>query len=107
MLAEDRLRLMRDDVIFINIARGGLVDEAALVRLAKDRPEMRLALDVFETEPLPAENALRDLPNAILTPHCVGHTVESQEALSAAFIENLLAVARGTVPPFVVSDGRA
>lgn len=107
MLAEDRLRLMREDVIFINIARGGLVDEAALVRLAKDRPEMRLALDVFETEPLPAESALRDLPNTILTPHCVGHTVESQEELSAAFIENLLAVARGTVPPYVVSDRRA
>jgi phosphoglycerate dehydrogenase-like enzyme len=107
MLAEEQLRLMREDVIFINVARGGLVDELALVRLAKDRPEMRLALDVFETEPLPAENALRDLPNAILTPHCVGHTVESQEQLSVAFIENLLAVARGTVPPFVVSPTRA
>jgi len=102
MLGEDRLRLMREDVTFINIARGGLVDEAALVRLARERPAMRLALDVFETEPLPAESALRDLPNAILTPHCVGHTVESQARLAVAFVENLLAVARGTVPPFVV-----
>ena len=102
MLGEDRLRLMREDVTFINIARGGLVDEAALVRLAKERPAMRLALDVFETEPLPAESALRGLPNAILTPHCVGHTVESQARLAVAVVENLLAVARGTVPPFVV-----
>ena len=107
MLREDRLRLMREDVIFINVARGGLVDEAALVRLAKERPAMRLALDVFETEPLPAESDLRYLPNAILTPHCVGHTVESQERLSVAFVENLLAVARGTVPPYLVSSTRA
>ncbi|MBF5093861.1 hypothetical protein F1643_04530 [Azospirillum sp. INR13] len=64
---------------------------------------MRIALDVFDPEPLKENSPLRDLPNAILTPHMVGHTVESQMRLPEAFCENLLAVAEWRVPEYVVN----
>ena len=79
---------MKRGAIFVNIARGGLVDERALAeRLADGRLSMA-ALDVFETEPLPADSPLRALTNTILTPHAIGHTVESFEAIPDVAIAN-------------------
>jgi phosphoglycerate dehydrogenase-like enzyme len=60
---------MRNDAIFVNTSRAGLVDEAALVAaLQAGRPAMA-ALDVFSVEPLPASHPLTTLPNVVLTPH--------------------------------------
>jgi D-3-phosphoglycerate dehydrogenase len=103
LLNDARLRLMKPDVVFINVARGGIVADEAIAKLARERPAMRVALDVFDPEPLVADSPLRALPNAILTPHAVGRTVESQRALPAAFLENILAVAEGKVPRYVVN----
>jgi D-3-phosphoglycerate dehydrogenase len=59
---------------------------------------MRLALDVFAVEPLPADSALRDVPDAILTPHMVGHTVETGQASLRMVLTNIERVLAG-VPP--------
>jgi phosphoglycerate dehydrogenase-like enzyme len=80
MLSRDRLWSMKPDVVFINVARGEIADQAALFELATQRPDMRLALDVFEQEPVDESNPLRTLTNAILTPHMVGHTRETLRA---------------------------
>jgi phosphoglycerate dehydrogenase-like enzyme len=56
------------------------------------------ALDVFEVEPLPASHPLRGLPNAILTPHEVGHTVELHEAIARTAVANVLQLSRGMLP---------
>jgi D-3-phosphoglycerate dehydrogenase len=69
MINERALALMRPQAGLINIGRGGLVDEAALVRALEDGRLMGAALDVTETEPLPADSPLLDAPNVILTPH--------------------------------------
>ena len=69
MINEQALALMRPQAGLINIGRGGLVDEAALVRALEDGRLMGAALDVTETEPLPANSPLLDAPNVILTPH--------------------------------------
>jgi D-3-phosphoglycerate dehydrogenase len=69
MIDERALRLMRPQAGLINIGRGGLVDESALVRALEDGQLMGAALDVTEIEPLPAGNPLLDAPNVILTPH--------------------------------------
>jgi D-3-phosphoglycerate dehydrogenase / 2-oxoglutarate reductase len=69
MIDERALGLMRPQAGLINIGRGGLVDEAALVRALADGRLMGAALDVTEIEPLPADSPLLDAPNVILTPH--------------------------------------
>lgn len=89
---------MKRGAILVNIARGGLVDERALVeRLADGRLSMA-ALDVFETEPLPAGSPLRNLTNTILTPHAIGHTVESFEAIPGVAIANAQALGHWELP---------
>jgi phosphoglycerate dehydrogenase-like enzyme len=101
MLDLNRLRLMKPDAVLINTARGGIIDEQALVQIARERPRLRIALDTFALEPLPLESPLRSLPNAILTPHAIGHTQESLAALTPAALENVSRVVRGELPLYV------
>lgn len=72
----------------VNIARGSLVDEDALIAALKDGRLGMAALDVFETEPTPAER-WRDVPNVVLTPHIAGGTLESIPRMVAQAHENL------------------
>jgi len=103
LLSLEKLRLMKQDAILINTARGGIADEAALVEFAKEGRLHKIALDVFETEPLPAGSPLRALPNAILTPHCVGHSREGAEAVPKTAIENIARALDGKPPLYVVN----
>lgn len=103
LLDREKLSLMKQDAVLINTARGGIADEAALYDVAKEGRLHKIALDVFETEPLPKESKLRDLPNAILTPHCVGHSREGADAISAVAIENIRRALAGMPPLYVVN----
>ena len=103
LLNRDKLLLMKPNAILINTARGGIADEAALVEIAKAGRLHKIALDVFEQEPLAADSALRDLPNAILTPHCVGHSREGAEAVPRTAIENIARAINGQPPLYVVN----
>jgi phosphoglycerate dehydrogenase-like enzyme len=101
MLTLDRLRLMKSDAVLVNTARGAIIDEQALVQVARERPEFRIALDTFAQEPLPIESPLRSLANAILTPHAIGHSRESLAALAPAAIDNASRALRGELPLYV------
>jgi D-3-phosphoglycerate dehydrogenase len=101
MLDLERLRLMKPEAVLINTARGGIVDETALIQIARERPNLKIALDTFAQEPLPPGSLLRELPNAILTPHAIGHTRESIDALPAAAIENVSRILKGELPPYL------
>jgi len=68
IVTERILRLLPPDAVFVNVARGALVDEAAAARLATEG-RIRLALDVYTQEPLPFDSALRDVPGIVLFPH--------------------------------------
>jgi D-3-phosphoglycerate dehydrogenase len=79
MLNATRLAALKPGVRLINCARGGLIDEAALVDALRDGRVAGAALDVFETEPPPADHPLFQFPNVVLTPHLGASTAEAQE----------------------------
>jgi phosphoglycerate dehydrogenase-like enzyme len=98
LLDAKRLRCLKRGALLINTARGGLIEQSSLVEALKSGHIAAAALDVFEVEPLPATDALRELPNVILTPHAVGHTMEMHAALPRACVENVLQLMRGQLP---------
>ena len=79
MINRERLARAKKGVRIVNCARGGLIDEAALMEALKTRHVAAAALDVFEVEPPPADYALRALPNVVFTPHLGASTAEAQE----------------------------
>jgi glyoxylate reductase len=93
LLSRERLALLRDGATVVNTARGPIVDEDALVaELVSGR--LSAGLDVFVHEPHVPE-ALRTLPNVVLTPHIGSATVETRAAMTALVVENVLAFERG------------
>jgi len=83
LFGHERLARMKRGSVLVNTARGGIVDEDALARLLRDGHLGGAALDVFESEPLPAGSALAGAPRLILTPHVAGVTLESNERVSS------------------------
>ncbi len=89
LIGREELGAMRPTAYLMNIGRGGLIDEAALVKALKDRRIAGAGLDVFEEEPLPSDSPLWDMPNVIITPHNAGDSPRSHERLMDLFCENL------------------
>ena len=89
LIGEAELKRMKPDAVLINVSRGGVIDEAALVEALRAGTIRGAALDVFEQEPLPASSPLWDLPNVILSPHVSGFTFAYDERAMALFAENL------------------
>ncbi|HKK19394.1 MAG TPA: hydroxyacid dehydrogenase [Opitutales bacterium] len=96
IVTEKLLRSIPPGGAFVNIGRGAVVDEAAMIRVAKDRADdLQLALDVYEKEPLARDSPLRGLPNVALLPHIAGPTKDRRCDSSLIAIENLARLARG------------
>jgi phosphoglycerate dehydrogenase-like enzyme len=75
--------------IFVNIGRGGVVDEPALIDALRDRRIAGAVLDVFATEPLPADSPLWTLPNVLVTPHAAALSARENERIADLFTDNL------------------
>ena len=88
-IGEAELRVMKSSAYLINIARGGIVDEEALVRALDEHWIAGAGLDVFATEPLPADSRLWELPNVIFSPHISGGMGNYTERATEVFLENL------------------
>ena len=88
-LSRDRLALLKPTTIFVNTARGPIVDEAALVDALRGRRIAAAGLDVFDQEPLPQGHPLTALDNVVLTPHSAGICVEALEAGLALAVDNV------------------
>jgi D-3-phosphoglycerate dehydrogenase len=80
---------MKDGVWLINAARGGLVDEDALIGALRSGHLAAAALDVFETEPLPADSPLRSFEQVVLGAHNASNTAEASRRTSERAIDNL------------------
>ncbi|WLG53625.1 D-glycerate dehydrogenase [Pseudomonas sp. FP1742] len=98
--------LMRPQSIFINISRGKVVDEAALIEALQQNRIRAAGLDVFEREPLRPDSPLLQLNNVVATPHIGSATHETREAMATCAVENLLAALAGQRPANLV-NGRA
>lgn len=86
---EEMFRAMRQDAFLVNVGRGPIVDEEALIRALKKGWIAGAGLDVFSTEPLPADSALWKLDNVIISPHVSGFTKQYDERATDLFAENL------------------
>ncbi|HEV2653652.1 MAG TPA: D-2-hydroxyacid dehydrogenase, partial [Ktedonobacteraceae bacterium] len=89
LIGEAELRAMRSHAYLVNVARGRVIDEQALLRALRSGWIAGAGLDVVEHEPLAAESPLYTLPNVILTPHISGVSVHYEKRLAALFAENL------------------
>ena len=88
MIGRRELDLMKPGALFVNCARAWLVDQDALLDvLAAGRIDA--VLDVFDDEPLPADSPFRDLPNAVLTPHIAGFTLETRARQMGAMVDEI------------------
>jgi phosphoglycerate dehydrogenase-like enzyme len=104
MIGKAQFALMKPTAYFVNIARGELVDEAALVAALTSRQIAGAALDVFEHEPLPADHPLIGLDNVILTPHWSASTRDVWQATGQAMAAGMLRASRGEIPENVVNQ---
>ena len=89
MIGERELRAMRKTAFLVNVGRGKLIDEASAGPGVEGRLDRGAGLDVFETEPLPADSPLWGLPNVIVTPHYAGASPRYYERALPIFLENL------------------
>jgi phosphoglycerate dehydrogenase-like enzyme len=105
LMGRDELATMRRDAVLVNVARGGLVDEDALLdALVTDRLR-GAALDVFSVEPLPPQHPLRRAPNLLISPHTSAYTHHFWEREEALIVENLRRYLRGEPLTNVVDKG--
>ncbi|MBD2410430.1 hydroxyacid dehydrogenase [Nostoc calcicola FACHB-389] len=89
LIDEVALRSMRPSAYLINIARGAIVDETALLTALREGWIAGAGLDTVAIEPLPPESPLWSLPNAFITPHCSALSPRLRERIAALFIDNL------------------
>jgi phosphoglycerate dehydrogenase-like enzyme len=89
MIGAEELDLLPRGAVLINIARGALVDEPALVDALRSGQLRGASLDVFAQEPLPEDNPLWTLPNVLISPHSASTVEKENERLTGLFCENL------------------
>lgn len=94
LVTEALLRRIPAGGVFVNVGRGAVVDEAALLRVAREG-NLRIGLDVYATEPLPADHGFRALPSVSLTPHTAGPTIDRYPDAGAFALRNLQAFVAG------------
>jgi len=103
MFGREQFRRMKPTAYFVNTARGGLVDEAALVEALEKGWIAGAALDVTDPEPIEKDSPLLKMPNVIVTPHHAWYSVESEEHLWRWPLEEVVLVARGELPRGLVN----
>lgn len=102
MIGDRQFAAMKPGIRIINTARGGIVDEDALLRALKEGRVAGAALDVYEQEP-PGSHPLFELPNIVVTPHLGALTEEAQTKAATAIAEQVLLALRGDFVPYAVN----
>src|SRR5581483_12146402 len=95
LMNSERLAELKPDACLINVGRGALVDEAALLKVLRDRKIAGAVLDVFDKEPLRSDSPFWDLENVLITPHTAGLTEKLWDRHYRLIRENLHRYLRG------------
>jgi glyoxylate reductase len=103
LIGAAELARMKPDGVLINTARGGVVDQAALLQALREGIIGGAALDVFDSEPLPPDHELLSLDKVVVAPHLGSATVETRTRMSDLAVDNLIAFFRGERPPCPVN----
>ncbi|NLA01686.1 NAD(P)-binding domain-containing protein [Rhodococcus hoagii] len=103
LIGRGELALMKPEAILINISRGRVVDEQALIDALETRRIRGAGLDVFVQEPLAADSPLLRLDNVVATPHIGSATEETRQAMARCAVDNLLAALAGGRPANAVN----
>jgi D-3-phosphoglycerate dehydrogenase len=103
MIGAEQFCKMKQGVRILNVARGGVIDEDALVEAIENGHVAGAALDVFEEEPLARESPLRKLSQVVLTPHLGGSTIEAQEKVAVDVAVQVLDVLEGRPARYAVN----
>ncbi|MBX3570356.1 MAG: dehydrogenase [Rhizobiaceae bacterium] len=98
LMNPNRIGTMKAGAILVNVSRGPVVDDAALIAALKDGKLLGAALDVFTTQPLPADHPYLALDNVIVSPHMAGITEESMMRMGVGAAEEALRVLAGGLP---------
>lgn len=103
LIKAGQLALMKPSAFFVNIARGPIVDQTALTEALSAKRIAGAGLDVFEVEPLPADDPLTRLDNVVLTAHSIGFTDHCFRECGVSAINSVIALAEGRLPQNVVN----
>ncbi|MED1781879.1 D-glycerate dehydrogenase [Brevibacillus fortis] len=98
LMGEKQFSLMKETAVFINVSRGGTVDEAALYQALVDKKIWAAGLDVFAVEPVPMDNPLLQLPNVVALPHIGSATVQTRAEMARLAAANIVEVLSGRGP---------
>ncbi len=103
LIGERQIQRMQPSALLINTSRGPIIDQAVLTRKLQARQIAGAALDVFEQEPLAADDPLTQLDNVILSPHAIAWTDELMRDNGTGACANVLTILRGEVPAHTVN----
>ncbi|GAB4319415.1 MAG: D-3-phosphoglycerate dehydrogenase SerA [Promethearchaeota archaeon] len=103
LISEDLIKLMKPTAVFVNTAKGSIVDEEALLEALQDGRIAGAALDVFQVEPLDEDNEFLELENCIVLPHFGGNTDAVVRNQTELVVNGLLALLDGKEPPNVIN----
>ncbi len=98
LMGEKQFSLMKETAVFINVSRGGTVDEFALYQALVDKKIWAAGLDVFAVEPVPMDNPLLQLPNVVALPHIGSATVQTRAEMARLAAANIVEVLSGRGP---------
>jgi phosphoglycerate dehydrogenase-like enzyme len=102
MLGYGEFHFMKSSAVFVNVGRGAVVVEEALISALKQSLLRGAALDVFETEPLPSDHPFYRMENVLLSPHCADHTTGWMELAVKQFVENFERFRNGQPLEYIV-----
>jgi D-3-phosphoglycerate dehydrogenase len=103
LITREDLAAMKSDALFVNTARAGVIQPGALIEALKAGRPGAAALDVFDIEPLPADDPILTLPNVLCTPHLGYTSRDGYENLFGSAFRNILAFATGEPTGVVTS----
>lgn len=103
MIGAAQLAMMKPTAYLVNISRGPVVDEAALIEALRAGTIAGAALDVWDVEPPPTDHPLLSMPNVIATPHAIAKAAQSFRRCAVMTEQNVLAVLAGEIPPYAIN----